>query len=225
MTLRWLPIAFAALLLSGIVSLATPRTAHACSFVGSQYERADVIVVGKITEFARAPELDGLPSISQVGALVVLSVTFEVDQYLKGSGPTTLVAYDAWSAYYGDADGPGGQFSETDVSGLYYGGDCGALNANPLGEYRVAGLFRTSDGILAMPGWGNFATAASADDPVIAQAIERSKQELGLPFPPGTGSAGFASGGDNAGPRAALLLLAMLAAAAGARRVVARDSR
>ncbi len=222
--MRWLSITFAALLLGGIAALGAPRVASACSFVGSRWEAADVIVVGKITEFARAPELDGLPSIAQPGNLVVLGVTFEVDQYLKGSGPTALVAYDAWSAYYGDADGPGGELSEIGVDGLYYGGDCGALNANPLGEYRVAALFRTTDGFLAMPGWGRFAVAASADDPAIIEAIERAKQELGLPFPPGTGGAGLASDGGEAGPPAALLLLAVLAATAGARRVVARDS-
>ncbi|MEE8338261.1 MAG: hypothetical protein V3R95_09370 [Dehalococcoidia bacterium] len=186
-----------------------------------------MIVVGRVTEFARAPEFDRLrpENSSHTLELVVLSVTFEVDQYLKGAGPTTLVTYDGDSAYY--RGGPGEQFSETDVDGLYYGGDCGVLNANPLGEYRVAGLLQSSDGVLTM--WAfPIATAESADDPAITEAIERAKKELtalGLTFPPGTGGAGLASDGGEAGFPAALLLLAVLAGAAGARRVVARDSR
>lgn len=224
--MRWLPIAFAALLLGGIVSLATPRTAHACSYVGSPYEVLEVIVVGTVTDVARAPEFDRFNStnVYRVGQIVALRVTFEVDEYLKGAGPTTLVTYERQSAYYGD--GPGEQFSETDMDSLYYGGDCGSVGASPLGEYRVTGLFRSDDGVLDITGFGIFAVAASADDPAITEAIELAKQRLaalGLPFPPAAGGAGLASGRDEARLLAALLLLAVLAAAGALRTFAVRE--
>ncbi|MEE8338260.1 MAG: hypothetical protein V3R95_09365 [Dehalococcoidia bacterium] len=221
------------LLLAGIAALGAPRAALACSGNVNPFETLDVIVAGRITDIARAPELDRLSptGVYQAGAFVGIRVTFEVDRYLKGFGPATLITFDAASAYYGN--GPGEQFSETDLDGLRYAGSsgaCGALDEDPRGQYRVAGLFRQPDGSLSMHIFGRFAITDSASDPAIVRAIERAEEELtalGLPFPPAAGSAGLASDGQRnlAGASVVLLLIVALGLAAGARRVVARDSR
>lgn len=232
--MRWLPIAFAVLLVGGVAALGTPRVAYACSSTENPFETLDVIVAGRVTDIARAPELDRLSptGVVRAGEFVAIRVTFKVDQYLKGFGPTRLAAFDRNSAYYGD--GPGERYSETDLDGLLYAGSsgsCGALDEDPRGQYRVAGFFRRPDGSLNMHIFGRFVIADSANDPAVARAIARVEEELtalGLPFPPSVGSAGLASTEDRGVPTpplAALLLLVALAGAGTLRAITPSERR
>jgi len=75
------------------IGLSTPRVAYACS-AGPDYNPAaesDLIVAGYITN---------LEILGRTGTMTYLHVqmTFEVDQYLFGSGPTSLDVFDVKTA-------------------------------------------------------------------------------------------------------------------------------
>lgn len=82
--------------LFGAASLAFPTLVYACSGDVEPVEFADVIVVGRTTDIALAPELEGRGT----PRTLAVRVRFDVDRYLKGSGPTVIEAFDVASAEF-----------------------------------------------------------------------------------------------------------------------------
>lgn len=82
------------------------------------------VILGRVTgtEYTPRPEHDLNPPA------LVLHATVEVDRYLRGSGPSTIVIDDSVSAY-GDPNDE-----------LYWLGPCGAFNDDPRGQYIVTAI-------------------------------------------------------------------------------------
>jgi hypothetical protein len=196
-----IPLALIAVALASMIALTTPRIAHACS-AGPDYNPAaqsELIVAGYITD---------LEILGRTGVMTYLRVqmTFEVDQYLLGSGPTSLDVFDVKSAVPPRHLIPNSRaFEELDlgtlaIDDLEYdgsGGGCGPLNADPRGRYWIAGLSRQPDtGQLVMHGPTTFAIGSGPADPAVLAGIERVRTLLvdaGLtPAPSPTGNAGLA---------------------------------
>lgn len=188
------------------ITLTTPRVAHACS-ASPDYNPAaesDLVVAGYITN---------LEILNRTGIMTYLHVqmTFEVDQYLFGSGPTSLDVFDGSSATPSHHLIPGpSAFDELDletlaIDDLEYGGGggaCGALDEDPRGHYWVVGLSRHPDtGQLHMNRIATFAVGSGPADSQVIEGIERVRALLldaGLtPAPGSTGNAGFASRQDD----------------------------
>lgn len=194
-----------------VASAAFPhRIAYACT--GAVPDPTEVgpnkIVSGRITNIAYEEQ-------HPTNALqpVPLTVTFEVDRYLKGSGPRTIEFVDSISVV-GDTD---------DIN---WGGMCGAFAEDPVGTYWV--IILPEPGVDPLAGFSAFSVYAryanGLDDSKFVAAIEFVTAQLAAASLqlPSVGNAGLAEGPAQRGAIEAnqlLALLAVLALAAAARSI------
>ncbi|MEZ4501529.1 MAG: hypothetical protein R3C39_02770 [Dehalococcoidia bacterium] len=205
------------------MGLAEPRLAFACSGDGEPAAAADVIIAGRVVDLALAPEVEGVGT----PRTVAVRMTFEVDRYMKGAGPATFTAFDVASAEFGpgvaEANWDDAHLDELVFSGG--GGACGALDADPRGQYWVAGLVRQPDGTLHTNRLLVFGIGVSADDPVVLDAIGRFEAASSDLVPPAAGGAGLldaSEGRDSGSPIFVVALSALVVAVALSARRVSR---
>ena len=218
-----LAVASVAALLGGFAALGGPRPAYACSPTPdwNPVAEADVIVAGRITDI----EIRGKTGMM---TFLDLKMTFEVDRYLKGTGPATIAIFDSHSGSPPMALIPNSSaFDRLDVRelnvdelGYEGGGVCGALDEDPRGRYWVVGFSRSPDGTLAMNLLLNFAIGDGPSDARVVERIAYVEEQLReveiAPGPPLTGNAGLAAARHVGLPGVVALtgLFAMLALAA-----------
>jgi len=229
-TFAVLTVLFGAMLAG--LALEPPRVAQACSAGPDDNPAAgsDLIVAGYVTEVQILGRTDLMMFLD-------LELTFEVDRYVRGSGPSTLQLFDSRSGVPPRELVPtSAAFAELDVSLLdvddlgYDGGSgaCGALDEDPRGRYWVVGLSpHPETGNLTMYGPSTCAVGSGPQDPRVLDGIARARTLLaqaGLPTPASTGNLGLASRGSDASSSlllvAALLVTVLLLA--GGRRASAR---
>lgn len=208
------------LALAGALALGQPRPAHACS-AGPDFdplEGHDVIIAGRAT---------GIEILGRTGIMTYLNlrITFEVDRYLVGDGPSTLHAFDSRSGtppfelIPNTAAFEALDLATLDVDDLGYdggGGACGALDDDPREHYWVTGLGRGPDGELYMHRLSVLAIGDGPSDPRVLEAIARVEARFGARqvAPPATGSGGLAARGQESpstnSPVAAFLTFALV---------------
>ncbi len=191
-----LALAATTLVASAVVS---PHVAYACSgrIVDPTEVGPNKIASGRITNIAYEEQhpTNALQAIP-------LTVTFEVDRYLKGSGPRTIEFVDGISAY-GDTDD------------LKWGGMCGAFTRTPVGTYWV--IILPEPGLEPQGGFSGFSAYAGyvtgPDEPRLIAAIDFVTAQLAaasVQVPP-TGNAGLAELATQHRAVEAIQLLALLA--------------
>ena len=221
-------VAVVAVLLGGFAALGGPRPAYACSPTPdwNPVAEADVIVAGRITDI----EIQGK---TEVMTFLDPKMTFEVDRYLKGTGPATIEVFDSHSGVPPMGLIPNSSaFDRLDVRelnvdelGYEGGGVCGALDEDPRGRYWVVGFSRSPNGTLAMNLLLNFAIGDGPSDARVVERIAYVEEQLReveiAPAPPLTGDGGLlAQQGGRSWQIVALSgLLAVLMLAATVRRV------
>ncbi|MQA00762.1 MAG: hypothetical protein GEU80_15800 [Dehalococcoidia bacterium] len=190
------------------VPLAHPAsTALACS--GEvRPEDADALIAGRVADLRVFASL-GSPSG------MAARVTFEVDRYLLGDGPDTLVAVDT-NSLMRTSDAPvEDAIEDGDYEFTGSGGACGALDGDPRGEYWVVGFLREADGTLKTHRLFRFATGADADDPAVRDAVARVEESLrGVGLQPAPAGTAGISGDRDRGLRSAETVALVLAAGA-----------
>lgn len=197
-----------------MLALGAPREALACSITATRAEivrNAERIVVGQVTAMELV-EFTGFMRFIRV------RLTFDVDRYLKGSGPDTLVLYDDRSVEPGpnrartSVELAALTIDEVDLNSLQFNGSsgaCGTLNADPVGQYWVTLVGEA--GQLGIPNWP-WGIGTGPDDRAIVEAtqrVEAALQEAGIE-PGSTGMAGTANNGRD---RSAVETLALLVCA------------
>lgn len=83
----------------GVALASMPRTALACS-AGLDWNPAresEVIIAGRVTGMELAPSI---PSRGPVPSTVAVTLTFAVDRYVKGTGPSEVRAIDTSSVTF-----------------------------------------------------------------------------------------------------------------------------
>ncbi|MEX2446063.1 MAG: hypothetical protein WD734_01895 [Dehalococcoidia bacterium] len=166
-----------AAILGGVLALGPPQAAFACS-AGSDWDPAaesEVVIAGRVTDMALAPEVGGRGPTPEVQAVWL---TFEVDRYLKAAGGTTLTAVDTSSVAFLDGQTPEQMARFEGAQYWGSGGACGALNEDPRGRYAVLGLMRLDDGTLRTNLLTTFAWGDGPDDPRILEGIARAEAAI-----------------------------------------------
>ena len=181
-------------MIASALGLAAPRSAYACS-AGADFNpavEADVIIAGRVSDL-------GVAAWDEAG-YVTLRVGFNVDRYVKGSGPTEISALDRGSVYPHSIP-PGvttfDQLAQLDPGRLGFdgsGGACGSLDSDPRGQYWVLGL-TVRDGEYEMNRLLTFAIADEPEDRDIVDGIAHAEELMrgSAIKAPTTGNAGLAA--------------------------------
>ncbi len=214
-------IAFALAGACAALVLAAPHPAPvaACSGdVDDAVRGLDLIVV------ARASRVD-IEALAAGFGVVDLSVTLDVDRYLKGDGPRTLTAFDRRAARFAphiarnSNEAERVRVEDLTIDDIVFGGDgCSALFFDPRGRTLVLGLVALPDGTFAMHRMAWFGASGVPEMDTVDQGIARVETLLGRPrlAPPNVGH-GPRSAGSSPALRA-LTFLAPLVLAAAVRR-------
>jgi hypothetical protein len=155
-------------------AFSAPRVAHACSAPEwDPIAEADVIIAGRVVDM----RLAGAPPAT--GEQVPVWVDFQVDRYLKGSGPRDLSVLDPRSVVFPEKRTADEIARFEGAVFLGDGGSCGALDADPRGTYWVTGLY-LQDGVHVLHRLITFSiTEAGANEPAVRDALDRIEERLG----------------------------------------------
>ena len=167
---------FAAVLLASALAL-MPWNAVACSTAPgwNPARESEVIIAGRVTRMELAsPPSAGDPARSTQP----VRLTFAVDRYLKGTGPSALQAIDPSSVTFMNNETPKQMARFEGASYFGASGVCGALHADPRGRYVVFGLSRAADGTLRTNLLLTFGVGSGPTDPVIVEALARAEAAL-----------------------------------------------
>src|SRR5688572_17187836 len=176
-----------------------PEKVYACSTSAdfNPVAESDVIVAGRVTHVTVGDK--GIaPGYVQV------RFTLQVDRYLKGGGPASIVVVDPRSVMLirPGAGGTGADYLNvplTDIAWAGASGACGILDENPMGRYFAGGLRRTHPDTYDASRPLMFAWGIGPDDPRVVGGIMRAQQLTGsVPLPPATGNAGLSRSGSAA---------------------------
>lgn len=219
--------AAAAIVAASTLALLRPATVHACS-AGPDLPVLDAAAV----VVARGVQLE-LLELHRPTPFVSVRVTFEINRYLSGNGPSTLSVLDIRAATLGphlarnSSDIERVDFARVRPEDLRWGGDgCSALQADPRGRTFVAGFWRRPDGELQMSRLMLFGTDAWPG-PTVDEGVDHFRRliEQAGPRPPRAGTAGLARHRANATTTVAGATLAFGLLAAGRRSTRTSASR
>jgi hypothetical protein len=194
-----------------VTALPAPQAVHACS--GLSVEPADASVVAVVAGYITELDYEEHHSSNPLETFPV-TMTVEVDRYLRGGGPAS-VQFVAKRSAGGDSD---------DINWGAGGAICGGFFENPLGRYFVLAIPSTlsTEGDFTEGDFSVFHVYGRGDgpaDPGVTQGIDWVLERLSATTvvqAPGGGNAGLAAhstqlaGGWNAA-MAVGLLVALLA--------------
>ncbi len=170
----------AAALVVLVTALPAPQAVHACS--GLSVEPADASVVAVVAGYITALDYEEHHSSNPLETFPV-TMTVEVDRYLKGNGPASAQFVAPLSAG-GDSD---------DINWGAGGAICGGFFENPLGRYFVLAIPSTDGDFNVFHVYGRGGGPA---DPGVTDGIDWVLERLSATTvvqAPGVGNAGLAA--------------------------------